>query len=56
MTFGVVPGNTPGQLKLSYTYGPVTVHMDEHVGHLRAFWHDLGVKLEEAEKAERAAE
>jgi hypothetical protein len=52
MTFSAArTGTDPHQITVAYTYGPVTVHMTENSGHLRAFWHQLGVLLEEAEEA-----
>ena len=31
------------------TYGPVRMEVDEHIGHLRSFWSELGRLLEDME-------
>jgi hypothetical protein len=58
------PEHSPESLTIRTTYGPVTNEVDEHVNHLRSFWHDLGRYLDivdgelkakaEAEAAEAA--
>jgi hypothetical protein len=45
------PGGSADHRRVSYTNGPVEIHIDEHIGHLRSFWGQLGRDLDEAEKA-----
>lgn len=43
------PEGTRDQVTVRTTYGPVVNEVTEDVGHVRAFWSDLGRLLEEIE-------
>lgn len=53
MTFTVKQHGDGKHLDVGHTYGPVRTEMTEDIGHLRAFWHELGRELDKAENPEQ---
>lgn len=49
MTFSAKFNEREKTVGVHVTYGPITIDVNEHPGHLRSFWHDLGAVLNEAE-------
>ncbi len=43
-------------IKIGITYGPVSTYIEEHAGHLRSFWSQLGRLLDEIEAPEERVE
>jgi hypothetical protein len=50
MTFFVKRSETkPATVEVHTTYGPITIQVDEHLGHARSFHQQLGSVLNELE-------
>jgi hypothetical protein len=42
----------PNKITITYNYGPTTIHLTEDARHVRGFWSQLGVVLEEIEEGQ----
>jgi hypothetical protein len=55
VTFFVKRSETkPSTVEVHTTYGPISIQVDEHIGHARSFQQQLGAVLDELEAEQRA--